>query len=150
MAFRYSLQPLLRLRLSLERQEEQRLFALAALVARLRADIDQLELNSLAARRAELQELAEAGIGSGSSIQFAAICREAFAVARKKMVLELQEAERKRLHQLKEYQAVRQKREILEGLRERQEAAYELEFARHEQQAADEIFLIRGYLSSNE
>jgi flagellar export protein FliJ len=150
MAFRYSLQPLLRLRLSLERQEEQRLFAIAALVARLRADLDQLELDSFEARRAELRELAEVGLGSGSSIQFAAICREAFDVARKKMTLELQEAERKRLHQLKEYQAVRQKREILEGLRERQKAAYELEFARHEQQTADETFLIRAYLSSNE
>src|SRR5579863_3869836 len=150
MAFRYSLQPLLRLRMSLERQEEQRLFAIAALVARLRVDIDKLELDNLEARRAELEELAKAGIGSGSSIQFAAICEEAFAAARKKLASELQEAERKRLHQLKVYQAVRQKREILEGLRERQEAAYELEFARHEQQAADEIFLIRGYLSPDE
>jgi flagellar export protein FliJ len=145
MAFRYPLQSLLRLRESLERQEERRLFAIAALVARLRADIEQVDQHGIAARRAELREMVVAS--SGAFVQFAAVCQAALATARRKLELQLEEAERKRLHQLREYQAVRQKREILQGLRDRKEAAYELEFARHEQQTADEAFLIRKYRS---
>lgn len=150
MAFRYPLQALLRLRVSLERQEEQRLFAAAALVARLRAEIDQLDQKDLEARRAELDELAAAGGGSGATVQFAAVCKDAFVIARKQLEQQLQDGERKRLRQLQVYQAVRQKREILEGLRERQEAAYELEFARHEQQTSDEAFLNRAHLIADE
>ncbi|HTQ60210.1 MAG TPA: hypothetical protein VMI32_08305 [Candidatus Solibacter sp.] len=148
MAFKYALQPLLRLRQSLERQEEQRLFAIAAIVARLRAEIEQLNQSDVMARRAELNEMA--GMAHGASLQFAAVCGAAFQATRKKLGLQLEEAERRRLLQLREYQTVRQKREIIEGLRERQEAAYELEFARHEQQTADEAFLICHHSLSNE
>jgi flagellar biosynthesis chaperone FliJ len=145
MAFRYALQSLLRLRESIERQEEQRLFAIAALVARLRADIEHLHQAGVAARRAELREMVT--VSSGAFVQFAEVCQAALSKARRKLELQLEEAERKRLHQLREYQAVRQKREILQGLRDRQEAAYELDYARHEQQKADEAFLIRKYRS---
>jgi flagellar export protein FliJ len=148
MAFRYSLQSLLRLRQSLERQEEQRLFAIAALVARLRAEMDRFERDNLEVRRAGLLELAEAS--SGAALQFAAICGAAYETARKKLESQLAEAERKRLTQLAVYHAARQKCEILQGLKERQKEAYELEFARHEQQTADEAFLIRTHLSSDE
>ncbi len=148
MAFRYSLQSLLRLRQSLERQEEQRLFAIAAIVARLRAEIGQLHKENLEVKRTSLQEMARGS--SGASLQFAAICEAAFENAREKLEVQLDDSEHKRLQQLREYLAVRQKREILQGLRDRQEAAYELEFARHEQQTADEAFLIRAHLISNE
>ena len=43
MAFRYTLQSVLRLRQGLERQEEQRLLACAIAVARIRAEIEQLD-----------------------------------------------------------------------------------------------------------
>jgi flagellar export protein FliJ len=148
MAFRYSLQSLLRLRQSLERQEEQRLFAIAAVVARLRAEIDQFRQDNLESTRAALGEMG--GALSGASLQYAAFCGAAFDKARKKLEQQLEEAERKRLAQLRIYQASRQKSEILQGLRERQEAVYELELARHEQQAADEAFLIRNHLLPNE
>jgi flagellar export protein FliJ len=148
MAFRYSLQSLLRVRQSLEHQEEQRLFAIAAVVARLRAEIDQFRLDNLEARREELRETD--GSSSGASLQYAAFCGAAFDKVRKKLELQLEEAERKRLSQLRIYQASRQKSEILQGLRERQEAVYELELARHEQQAADEAFLVRNHLLTNE
>ncbi|MGB2592297.1 MAG: flagellar FliJ family protein [Candidatus Acidiferrum sp.] len=148
MAFRYPLQPLLRLRESLERQEEQRLFASAAVVSRLRAEIERLHEAGVEAQREALQEMS---LGSpGALLQFAASCEAAFRSACRKLQLQLDEAERKRLLQLRAYQAVRQKREILQGLRERQEAAYQLEFARHEQQTADESFLIRLFSTSSE
>ncbi len=148
MAFRYPLQSLLRLRRSLERQEELRLFAIAALVARLRAEIEQFRLDDLEARRASLLETA--GVSSGASLQYAAFCAAAYDNARKKLELQLEEAERKRLIQMRAYQASRQKSEILQGMRDRQEAAYQLELARHEQQAADEAFLMRAHLLSDE
>jgi flagellar export protein FliJ len=148
MPFRYSLQPLLRLRQSLERQEEQRLFAIAAVVARLRSEVERFRQEHLEARREALRE-ASACV-SGAALQYAAFCGAAFDNARKKLEIQLAEAERKRLVQLRIYQASRQKSEILQGLRERQEAAYELELARLEQQAADEAFLIRIHLLPNE
>jgi flagellar export protein FliJ len=148
MAFRYPLQSLLRLRESLERQEEQRLFALAAEVARLRTQIERLQQEDFESRRMELQEMASGS--SGALLQFEAICGAASEAARRKIGLQLEESERKRLNQLRVYQAAHQKREILQGLRERQETAYELEIARQEQQIADEAFLMRALKAPNE
>jgi flagellar export protein FliJ len=147
-AFRYPFQSLLRLRESLERQEERRLLATAAVVAKLKAEIEQVQWNALEARRNALQDLAEGG--PGAVLQFAVACETAAQRTRKRLEVQLEEAERKRLAQLKNYQAARQKRQILEGLRDRQEAAYQLELSRRAQQTADEAFLIRVYADSKE
>jgi len=142
MAFRYPLQSLLRLRESLERQEENRLFAVAAEVARLRAQIEELRQGNAAARRRELNALEVSG-GVAITLQFMAICDAAVAGACARLQIQLDAAEHKRLLQLAAYQAARQKREILEGLRERQESAYQVETAHHEQQSLDDSFLLR-------
>jgi flagellar export protein FliJ len=148
MAFRYPFQSLLRLRESLERQEEQRLLAIAAVVARLRAQIEKHRQGELAAKRVVLEEMEKGS--SGAALQFAGFCGTASHFVRKGLELQLEEEERKRLVQLREYQAARRKREVLQSLRERRETAYELEFARHEQQAADEAFLMRPRVDSDE
>jgi flagellar export protein FliJ len=148
MAFRYPLQSLLRVRQSLERQEELRLFAIAAMVASLRAQLESLHQDQLKMKRDTLQEMA--GGCSGAVIQFAAASEAAFAAARGKLEAKLQEAERKRQAQLRNYQAARQKREILEGLRDRQEAAYDLELSRRKQQLLDELFLVRSFAVPDE
>jgi hypothetical protein len=44
----------------------------------------------------------------------------------------------------------RQKRETLQVLRDREEAGYELEAARREQQRADEMFLVRLIVESRD
>lgn len=142
MAFRYALQTLLRLREGLERQEEQRLFAAAAVVSSLRAQLEQLQEDELRREREMQQEMI--GGGSAELLRFADVCRAASLEVRKKLEFRLEEADRKRMERLQDYQAARQKREILAGLRQKQEAAYQLESARQEQQAADETFLIRG------
>jgi flagellar export protein FliJ len=145
MPYRYPLQSLLRLRESLERQEENRLFAIAAQVAALRAQIEQLRENEAQWRRAELQEIQE-GI-AGATLQFAADCADATRIACKKVEVALADLERKRLVQLTAYQAACQKREVLQGLRERKETAYEMEAAHSEQQMLDDGFLLRTYLT---
>jgi flagellar export protein FliJ len=141
MAFRYPLQSVLRLRQSIERQEEQRLFAVAAVVARLRAEIEEFECARLDARRAVLREMMSGC--SGATVQFAALCDAAAAGIRGRLQTQLEEAERHRLEQLSAYRSARQKREIFEGLRERQEAVHEREVAHREQERTDEAFLIR-------
>jgi len=140
MPFQYTLQSILRLRLSLERHEELRLFATAAVVARLRAELEILDQNQLSRRRAVLGELQEGSYGA--TLYFSSVCDAAYAAARKKLQAQLEEAESRRLAQLSIYQNARQKREILEGLRDRQQAAFDLTFIRHEQQDVDEAYLI--------
>jgi flagellar export protein FliJ len=148
MAFRYPLQSLLRLRQSIERQEEQRLFASAAVVARLRAQIQEFERARVEKRRAAVQEMMSGS--SGAAMQFAALCDAAAERTYRKLRLELLEAERQRLEQLSVYQHARQKREIFEGLRERREIIYERELAHREQERADEAFLIQCIGDSRE
>ena len=147
MPFRYPLQPVLRLRVSIERQEEQRLFAIAAVVARLRSEIETLFDNYLQQKRAALQDLVSTS--SGAALQFIASCDTAYASAGKSLQDRLQEAERQRLRQLLIYQAARQKREILEGLRDQHKADYDLEVVHQEQQTTDEAFLLRLHRDSN-
>jgi flagellar export protein FliJ len=146
MAFHYRLESLLRLRRSLERQEELRLHALVAVVARLRSELQQLDEGRLAQRRSAQQSLATGG--AGSTLQFEVACDEAYLVTRKSLREKLAEAEKKRTELLEIYIGARKQSEILDALRKRQEEAYTLEFLRREQQRADEAFLIRAYLIS--
>jgi len=148
MAFRYSLQNVLRLRSSLERQEEQRLFAAAAMVAKVRAEIEQLENDHFARQRQAHEEIAAGSFGA--TFEFLATCEAAFKRAQQALRQKLEQAEKERIKQLQRYKEARQKREILEGLRDRQEAAYDLEFSRHEQQRADEAHLLRLFVNSSE
>src|ERR1700743_2755104 len=139
MAFRYALQSLLQLRRSLERQEEQRLFALASMVGRLRATLESLQQADLARRRTALTEMEQ--FSSGAQMQFRIVCDTASQFAIQRTASQLREVERLRREQLQVYQEARQKREIVESLRERQEALYQREQARRLQRPADEAYL---------
>ena len=139
MAFRYALQSILQLRRSLERQEEQRLFALASMVGRLRATLESLQQTDLARRRTALTEMEQ--FSSGAQMQFRIVCDTASQFAIQRTASQLREVERLRHEQLQVYQEARQKREIVESLRERQEALYQREQARRLQRHADEAYL---------
>jgi flagellar export protein FliJ len=139
MAFRYALQSILRLRRSLERQEEQRLFALASLVGQLRATLQSLQQADLARRRTALAEMEQSS--SGAQMQFRIVCDTASQSAIQRTASQMREADRLRREQLQVYQEARQKREILENLRDRQKALYRQEQARRLQQRADEAYL---------
>jgi len=141
MAFRYTLQSMLRLRQSIERQEEQRLYTAAAAVAQLRTKLEQLERERVRVHRETLQEMNEATFGA--TLQFVAACGAAASQTIAKLQMELAEAERRRLLQLAVYKNARQKREIFEGLRDQQKAAYDVELAHRDQELVDEAFLMR-------
>jgi flagellar export protein FliJ len=148
MPFRYRLQPVLRLHSSLEHQEEQRLLALTSVVNRLRAELEMRQGQDFAARRAALADMEV--FSSGAQLQFRAWCEAAAQRTIELLKRQLQEAERKRLEQLKVYQDARQRREIFEGLRERQKEIYDHEWARREQQSTDEAFLVRAFGASQD
>jgi flagellar export protein FliJ len=140
MAFRYTLQSLLRLRQSLERQEEQRLHIAAAVVAQLRTKLEQLEHERATTRESGIHEMSRGTFGA--TLQFVSECDAAAMRNREKFRLQLAEAERRRMEQLRAYQSARQQREIFEGLRDQQKAAYEQDRAHREQQLVDEAFLL--------
>jgi flagellar export protein FliJ len=148
MPFRYPLQSVLRLRHSVERQEEQNLFAAAAAAAKLRAVLEQLESNHLEQKNEAFQEMSTGS--SGAVLQFGAACEAAFEQARKSLLLKLADAEQKRAERLQSYLFARQKRETLEGLRNRQAEAYVLDASRLEQQSTDEAFLTRQFSKHDE
>src|SRR5262249_14656885 len=117
-------------------------------VARLRSALENLDEAHLAAQRETLMRLAQGSVGA--ELQFATACTTAYEGVRKQLTAELEVAEAKRLAQMKVYRETRQKRETLDGLRERQEAAYTIETMRREQQSADEVFLLRRFRESGD
>jgi flagellar export protein FliJ len=140
MAFRFSLRPILRLRASYERLERLRLLALAAAIVRVREEIAALTRESQGARRRMNEGLA-LGV-MGAEIQFDTVC-ERFRTDRKQaLATQLEELEGQQERQRVAYRAARQKREILENLRERQWNEYRLKQARREQAGLDELHLL--------
>ena len=141
MPFHFPLSSLLRLRESLEKNELQRLQALAAQIAQVRAEIESLDTQIESSRR-EVLEQAAAGI-SGAELHIAALGEFARLELRAKLIVRRDELERARQVQQVRYADARQRREILSNLQERQCSAYQHEQARREQQQVDELFLIR-------
>lgn len=144
MSFTYRLEVLLRLQRSLEHQEENRLLACVARIARLNTELQSWEAARFARKRRIMEEL-QAG-ATGAVLQTAAdwdlAARRKQADIRKQM----EAAEQMRLQQMLVYREARQKREVLDGLRERQQMAYNLEEVRRSQQTLDEMYLVRTFL----
>ena len=141
MPFHFTLAPLLRLRESLEKAELQRLRMIAMHVAQVRVEIESLDCEIEGARRQLLEQTAT-GI-SGAELQIAALLEASRHEYRIRLVAKLYELERARQKQQARYTEVRQQREIVSNLRERQLSAYQREQARRDQQQVDEFFLIR-------
>jgi len=140
MAFRFSLQPVLKLRQSFERLEQLRLLAITAMVVRVRGEIAALERESRIARQ-RLQERLAAGM-AGAEVHYEAVCEKLRSDHKRNLETQLEGLERRQAKQRLAYQMARQKREILENLRQRRWEEYRHEQARREQQALDELFLL--------
>jgi flagellar export protein FliJ len=142
MKFHFTLNGVLRLRLSLERAELQRLHAIAADVAQARAEIESLEQEREAAQRRVSETVTASGM-TGAELQFEAAREAARGVLRAQLMQRLSDLEQKRKEQQARYVHARMQREIISNLYERQLAEYKLEQSRREQQRIDELFLIR-------
>lgn len=141
MPFRFSLQPILRLRASVERIEQLRMLLLAAQIARVQREIDSLEENLSAERQRRISSLS-AGLPA-AELHFEG-AREKTRADQIRMLRDMLAAlRRKHEEQRRVYQAARQKKEILENLRKRRYEAYLREQSRREQQRIDEAFLLR-------
>lgn len=148
MPFRFSLESILRLRDGQERLERTRLLSLNAEVARLKLEIEALEAEVQEARK-RLRENLAGGL-SGAEIQFELVCERLRAEHARELEAKFQEAKRKVAKQQVVYRLARQKRRILENLRERRKDVYAREQSRREQQALDEAFSLRAVLNPPE
>lgn len=141
MAFQFSLQPVLRLRASYERVERLKLLQIAAAIVQVQNEIAASVQESEKARQNLSQWLASGS--SGVEIQFETVCESARLNYRHTLVARLAGLRGKHEAQKVVYRMARQKREILENLRERQFHEYQIEQARCEQRTLDELFLLR-------
>lgn len=141
MPFQFTLEPVWRLRASLERIERLRLLQTAAAVVQVQNEIGTIVRESEAARQRLRERLA--GGSSGMEIQFEAACEAARLNYRRTLDARLAVLRRKHEAQKVVYRNARQKREILENLRERQFHDYLREQARREQRLQDELYLLR-------
>jgi flagellar export protein FliJ len=140
MAFRFSLQSLLRYRESFERRERLRLQIVTSEVVRARQQCEQAQQD----RGRALEELAKRlrQVMTGAELHFELACdrtRVRRLAALKEHLLKLEDLQRRQLDALRKAQ---QQRKILENLRDRQLAAYRLVQNRRTQQQLDERFLI--------
>ncbi|MBZ5503619.1 MAG: flagellar export protein FliJ [Acidobacteriia bacterium] len=140
MAFRFSLQAVLRLRASHERIERLRLLAVAAMIVRVRNELAALDRESEAARR-RMHALLAGGL-SGAELHFEFAGERLRGDHRRELEGRLEQLGKTQEVQRRAYHAARQKREILENLRQRKWEEYRRQQARREQQALDELFLI--------
>jgi flagellar export protein FliJ len=141
MAFHFSLAAVLKLRESIEQQEYLNLEKILQEVAHAQAEIAKAEL-----WQAELQQDRDKQLsGSMSSIHLQSIFEQIFALEQRKDALKavLAELAIKKEQQLKIYNEARQKREVLENMRERQHSIYQREEIKRQQTLMDDLFLAR-------
>ncbi len=141
MAFRFSLQAMLDLRKSYERQEKLRLAMLTHQISQLRQQLETLDREKTAGRERLAQNLQEGLFGA--EILFNTD-REAVGEQRRDSLRQRKaEVEEQRRLQLGVFQKAQQQRKIMENLRDRREQLYRQIQARREQQVLDELFLTR-------
>jgi len=141
MPFRFPLSPVLRLRENLERREYLALQTLYAQAAEVRSDIKALEQVLAQARRRRSENLLTGMPAAHLQLELEGEARVVHK--RQALTAKLAELQDKVNEQIGKYQQARQKRETLEELRRQQLEEYVREEATREQQAKDELFLLR-------
>jgi flagellar export protein FliJ len=141
MAFRFSLAAVLNLRKSFERQEYLNLERIQQEIAKA-----QHQLTEARQRKADIQQSRDSQlVESMPSVVLQSMYEQVFALERhmdslKAFLLELAV---KKDQQIKVYTQARQKREILESLRDKQYAAYQQEETKRQQTLMDDLYLAR-------
>lgn len=145
MAFRFSLQTLLNLRRSLEKQEERLLQALNRELALLRQGIESLGREEISSRKERNRRLF--GGLTGSDLRLVLV-EENLQLQRRSQFEEREQVlQTEQRQQQSTYRGARQKRELLDHLRQRRVVAFQREQEKRHQQAVDEAFLFRHHAS---
>ena len=147
MPFRYRLEVLLRLQRSLEKQAENRLLGCVARIAALKRKSESLNESRLQKRRQTVEDFRDGGFAA--ELNMLVDWEVQFKGLQAQIVVELAAAEKERQVQVEKVCEERQKREVLESLKEKQLSTYTLEESRHVQQILDDLHLMRiGYRKS--
>ncbi|MGH9538529.1 MAG: flagellar FliJ family protein [Terriglobales bacterium] len=142
MAFRFTLDAVLRFRESVEHSEEAVLHRIVQEIAEA-----ELELLQVEGRQNLLRERRERDLtGKLPAVYLLEIAEQESDLQKVADVLRLrlQQLEAQRIKQLAVYQAAHQDREVLSELRKRQRQAHQLNQKRQEQRTLDDLFLVRG------
>ena len=141
MAFHFSLQPVLRLRLSLEERERLRLALIIGYLNQLNAhrqqlDEDKLQISNSLAERLKVGLLA-------AELHFERARMSSIDKQKQFLLQQIAKLEQQRVAQEQAFREAQRNRKILEKLREDQYELYRLELARREQQRVDDLFGLR-------
>lgn len=141
MAFRFSLEGVLRVRESLERLEEIALYKIAQEIAAAELDLQQLETRQLTIREQRDMELTK----GFPAIHLQEIAEEEsrFMQAAEALRVLLRNLEGRRLAQLEVYRKAQQNRAVLSEMRKQQRHSYQRQQRRQEQKTLDDLFLSR-------
>jgi flagellar export protein FliJ len=140
MSFHFSLQAVLRLRESFERRERLRLEIIAREIAKASQQCQHALLDRDKARL-ELQNKLRQGT-TATEMQFELACDRARVRRIEALNEHLGKLQDLRRRQLEVFRKAQQQRKILENLRDRQLAAYQLIQNRREQQQMDDRFIL--------
>jgi flagellar biosynthesis chaperone FliJ len=148
MGFEFSLETILRLRRGLERMERLKLETLAWEQARAKRELETISHEFFESRRRFQERIVRETFSS--ELQFEEFRAErvlATQLALKKRIVDLEQL---RLAQILVFTKSRQRREILESLRDKKFAIYRQEMLRREQQGLDDLFVMRQNLLREE
>ena len=141
MAFRFSLEGVLRFRENVERMEELALNKIVLEMASVEADLDQAN-----SQQQSLREQREAELARGLPaihLQEVAEQEREFNQLADGLRARLQELECKRVEQLEIYRKAQQNQRILSEIRQQQRHSYDRDQRRQEQKTLDDLFLQR-------
>jgi len=146
MAFRFSLDALLRVRRGLERQEELLLQEANRQVSAWQRERDSIKTQIAANAQRELLQL-QSGLHA-AELHFDLLCRSALRARCHAVETELLKAQALQESRARSFRLARQQREVLETLRQQQLQTYRQQSARQDQRRLDDLFLVRrAYLS---
>ena len=141
MAFHFALESVLRLRVSFERQEQARLELAAQQLYAAQERCDSLKREKLELEqsfRTKIQRGAEA-----AEIHYYLSSQAGLKTAKTEAANALVEARKRWNEQRNKFVQARRDREVIASIRQRQLEAYQLEQSRREQQAQDDLFVMR-------
>lgn len=142
MAFRFTLDAVLRFRESVEHSEEAVLLRIVQQIVETEQQLDQVEAGQIRIRESREQDLALRL--PGVHLIDIAMRELELKTAADGLRSQLRQLELQRVNQLAVYQTARQDRQVLTDLRGQQRRRYQLEQKRQEQKTLDDLFLARA------